>query len=129
MNRLIQWLRTDIVRLRSSGIGCLLLSFLGMATILTTCQLANNSLDGRKTTPEIATIIGFGVSEGSWHAGDIVVSARDSKGITGNVAVKVSQINGCHIGDKIRAGRDGFMLYPDPEPCPIGLAPETIPKK
>ncbi len=123
MNRLSEWLRTDIIQLRASGIGALLLTFLGASILLTTCELASNSMGDRKITPEIATIIGFGAYEGSWHAGNIVVSARDTKGRSGSAMVPPSRITGCHIGDEIRADRDNIMLYPDPEPCPIKLDP------
>ena len=123
MNRPIEWLRIDMIRLKSSGVGCLILTFLGMAAILTTCELADNAMSNRKTMPEIATIIGFGAYQGSWHAGDIIVSARDPRGIVGTAMARPFQLRGCHVGDKIRAGRYGFALYPDPAPCPIKLEP------
>ncbi len=121
MQRLIEWLRLDIIRLRSSGVGCLILTFAGMSLILTTCQLANDAMSGRETTPEIATIIGFGPYEGSWHAGSVIISARDSKGLVGTAGARPSAFAGCRVGDKIRAGLYGATLYLYPAPCPIKL--------
>ena len=121
MNRLIAWLRNDIITLRTSGIGCLVMTFLGMASIMTTCELANTAMSNRETTPEIATIVGFGVYEGRWHAGSAIVSARDRRGRTGDALVSPSQIRGCHVGDAIRAGAYGLTIDIDPAPCPIKL--------
>jgi hypothetical protein len=121
MNRLIEWLRIDIILLRSSGLGCLILTFGAVASALTAFEIVNNANSNGKTTPEIATIVGFGAYQGSWHAGYVVVSARDPKGLTGTAMVQPSQIAGCHVGDKVRAGLYGLTLYLDPAPCPITL--------
>lgn len=123
MNRLITWLRADVVRLRNSGIGCLLLLFFGMAMLMTTCGVANNAVSKRITTPEIATITGFGVYEGRWQAGSVIVGAQDARGRVGRAMVDPSAIKGCRVGDKIRAGYYGLALYPHPAPCPIKLDP------
>jgi hypothetical protein len=123
MNRLIEWLRTDIFILRSSGIGCLVLTFLGACSVFIALGLANNAMSDRKYTPEIATITGFGGYEGRWQAGAIAVSARDSKGRSATVLVQAPQITGCHIGDKIRAAHYAMLLSLEPAPCPIKLEP------
>lgn len=121
MNRLIEWLRIDIILLRSSAIGCLVLTFAAVSLGMIALELVSNANSGGETTPEIATIVGFGAYQGSWHAGYVIVSARDPKGLTGTAMVHPSLIVRCHVGDKVRAERYGLTLYLDPAPCPIKL--------
>lgn len=95
--------------------------FLAFAALFVGIGFANQAIGNRKTTPEVATIVGFGVYEGSWHAGSAIVSARDQMGRTGEVMVTPDQIRGCHVGDAIRAEAYGLTLDVDPAPCPIKL--------
>ena len=121
MKGLINWLRFARAEERSSGIGYIIVCFVGFAALFVIIGFANQAISARKTTPEIATIVGFGVYEGRWHAGSAIVTARDHRGRTGSVMVDPSQIRGCHVGDAIRAGAYGLTIDVDPAPCPIKL--------
>ncbi len=121
MEGLINWLRFARAAERDSGLGVVFVCFLGFVALFVTIGFANQAIGDRKTTPEVATIVGFGVYEGRWHAGSAIVSARDHMGRTGAVMVTPDQIRGCHVGDAIRAGAYGLTLDVDPAPCPIKL--------
>ncbi|KRB85463.1 hypothetical protein ASE00_01300 [Sphingomonas sp. Root710] len=116
---LIAWFQGKIFQLRSSGSGVLIIMFVVVSVIMTTCTVSDRSAR-EGAVPEMATITGFGAYEGRWYVGHVRVSAEDAKGVTGEILVLPRQIAGCKVGDKIRAKRSGIALYLSPAPCPIG---------
>ena len=131
MRGLIAWLRTETLVVRSSGMGCLAglflaALFLAALSIFVWFGYNNIRLSNEQTTPEIARIVGLGVSEGRWHAGEAVVVGRDAGGRTGATRVQPSQIAGCHVGDNIIAQQTGMVIHIEPAPCPISIRPNEV---
>jgi len=117
--RFLAWLSVGSFQLKSTGVGVVSVAFMAIGFLVALVGSAFVDLDRRRTV--IATISGFGTGGArnpSW-----IVTAQDAQGLTGSAGVRVDQIAGCQVGDKIRARQIGLTLRLDPAPCPVHLKP------
>ena len=117
--RLLDWLSLKYWQLRSTGVGVVILACGAMGLLMGFVSRAGDNLNQQKAKPIIATINGFGI--GGTRNPTLIVTAQDAQGLTGSSGARLYQIQGCHIGDKIRARKIGLALWLDPAPCPIHL--------
>jgi hypothetical protein len=123
MGRLIDWLRFEVW---GTGMGFLVLLFLGTTLALAFFFHEKTVMAVRKTTPEIVIITRFGMDGSKYRASVTAVYAQDAKGLVGRVVAQPYQIFGCRVGDEIRAERYGIALTLHPAPCPIKLEQRDI---
>lgn len=78
---------------------------------------AGPSQDERTSEAVSATILRLGAVESRWRAGQVIVIATTTNGVSGQTSVPQEQLRGCSIGDTIPAFVSGRTLSLKPKPC------------
>ena len=107
-----------------SGVGCIVVLLILLSLLAYEYYSRLEFVNKQTSTPEIATITGFGFASG-WRRNPgftVVVNAQDSQGIAGSGYTRSDGFINCKIGDRIRAYRRGTWLYLDRSPCPQDLS-------
>jgi len=117
MASLLDRTRFKLALLRQSGLGMLILLFVGTTVGLGYFGRKSVQPDVRSGTPVVATITAIRPGGSKYSPSGRMVEAQDGMGLSGRALVSVISIAGCTVGDRIAATSDGFTLDLDPKPC------------